>query len=60
MDGSTTAVGYAGQNGHPYQSIGKVLTEMGELDKEEVTLFTIKDWLKLNRTNFTHRVSFNL
>jgi membrane-bound lytic murein transglycosylase A len=49
MDGSTTAVGYAGQNGHPYQSIGKVLTEMGELEKEEVTLFTIKDWLKSNQ-----------
>ncbi|MDH3222001.1 MAG: MltA domain-containing protein [Gammaproteobacteria bacterium] len=47
-DGSTVAVGYAGQNGHPYQSIGKVLAEMGELEKEEVTLFTIKDWLKSN------------
>jgi len=47
-DGSTVAVGYAGQNGHPYQSIGRVLTDMGELDKDEVTLFTIKDWLKSN------------
>ena len=47
-DGSTAAVGYAEQNGHPYQSIGKVLIEMGELEKEEVTLFTIKDWLKSN------------
>ncbi len=47
-DGSTVGVGYAGQNGHPYQSIGKVLIEMGELEKEAVTLFTIKDWLKSN------------
>ncbi|MDH3631905.1 MAG: MltA domain-containing protein [Gammaproteobacteria bacterium] len=47
-DGSTVAVGYAGQNGHPYQSIGKVLIQMGELEKEEVTLFSIKDWLRAN------------
>ncbi|MEM7564039.1 MAG: MltA domain-containing protein, partial [Pseudomonadota bacterium] len=42
-DGSTLAVGYAEQNGHPYQSIGRVLIEMGELEREEVTLFTIED-----------------
>ena len=59
MDGSTTAVGYAGQNGHPYQSIGKVLTEMGELEKEEVTLFTIKDWLKSNPTRLNEILSRN-
>ena len=47
-DGTTVSVGYAGQNGHPYQSIGRVLIEMGELEKDEVTLFTIKDWLKAN------------
>jgi membrane-bound lytic murein transglycosylase A len=29
-DGTTVSVGYAGQNGHPYQSIGRVLIEMGE------------------------------
>jgi len=47
-DGSVAAVGYANQNGHPYQSIGRVLIEMGELEKDEVTLFTIRDWLKSN------------
>jgi membrane-bound lytic murein transglycosylase A len=47
-DGSITAVGYAEQNGHPYQSIGRVLVGMGELEKEDVTLFTIREWLKSN------------
>ncbi len=47
-DGSFTGVGYAEQNGHPYQSIGRVLVEMGELEKEAVTLFSIKDWLQAN------------
>ena len=58
-DGSTVAVGYAGQNGHPYQSIGRVLIEMGELDKEEVTLFTIKDWLKSNPTRVNEILAKN-
>ena len=47
-DGSILSVGYAEQNGHPYQSIGRVLIEMGELEKEAVTLFTIRDWLYSN------------
>ncbi len=58
-DGSTVAVGYAGQNGHPYRSIGKVLIQMGELEKEEVTLFTIKDWLKSNPTRLNEVLSKN-
>jgi len=47
-DGTTVAVGYAQQNGHPYQSIGRVLIDMGELDRDEVTLFTIREWLQAN------------
>ena len=47
-DGSIAAVGYAEQNGHPYQSIGRVLIDMGELEREEVTLFTIREWLRDN------------
>lgn len=58
-DGSTVAVGYAGQNGHPYQSIGKVLIRMGELEKEEVTLFSIKDWLKMNPDRLNEVLSKN-
>jgi len=45
-DGSTVAVGYADQNGHPYVSIGKRLIEAGEMTPEQVTLFSIRDWLR--------------
>lgn len=45
-DGSSINVGYADQNGHRYVSIGKKLIERGELIREEVSLFTIRDWLK--------------
>jgi len=58
-DGSTVAVGYAGQNGHPYQSIGRVLVQMGELEKEDVTLFTIRDWLKSNPTRLNEVLARN-
>lgn len=47
-DGSLAGVGYAQQNGHPYQSIGRVLVDMGELEADAVTLFTIRDWLRAN------------
>jgi len=45
-DGSSVSVGYADQNGHRYVSIGKKLIEWGELTKEEVSLFTIRQWLQ--------------
>lgn len=47
-DGNIIGVGYADQNGHQYISIGKKLIEMGELTREEVSLFTIRAWLKEN------------
>jgi membrane-bound lytic murein transglycosylase A len=59
VDGTILAVGYAEQNGHPYQSIGRVLVQMGELEQEEVTLFTIRDWLKSNPTRLNEVLSKN-
>ncbi|MEK6551566.1 MAG: MltA domain-containing protein, partial [Pseudomonadota bacterium] len=47
-DGRIVMVGYADQNGHPYQSIGRRLIEMGELKREEVSLDTIRTWLAGN------------
>jgi membrane-bound lytic murein transglycosylase A len=43
-DGSHMRVGYADQNGHPYQSIGKLLVERGELRLEQASMQGIKDW----------------
>ncbi|MFD1624690.1 murein transglycosylase A [Azospirillum griseum] len=47
-DGSEVRVNYAGQNGHKYVAIGKELIERGALKKEEVSLQTIRAWLKAN------------
>jgi membrane-bound lytic murein transglycosylase A len=43
-DGSHLRVGYADQNGHPYQSIGKLLVERGELKLEQASMQGIKEW----------------
>ncbi len=43
-DGSHMRVGYADQNGHPYQSIGKLLVERGELKLEQASMQGIKEW----------------
>lgn len=42
--GERVPVGYADQNGHPYQSIGKLLVERGELTASEASMQGIKTW----------------
>jgi len=47
-DGSQRGVAYAQQNGHPYRAIGRDLIEQGEISVEDISLFTIRDWLQAN------------
>lgn len=42
-DGRLVGLQYAGQNGHEYVAIGRILKERGEL--ETLSLQTIRDWL---------------
>lgn len=44
--GEVVRVGYDGQNGHDYTAIGRVLIERGELEREAVSLQTIRAWLR--------------
>lgn len=41
----TIFVGYDGQNGHPYRSIGKALVESGAIAQDEISLQSIRLWL---------------
>ncbi|MBF5040635.1 MltA domain-containing protein [Methylophilus sp. 13] len=43
-NGERVPVGYADQNGHPYQSIGKILVERGEMTASEASMQGIKSW----------------
>jgi membrane-bound lytic murein transglycosylase A len=45
-DGQEVRVGYADQNGHVYRAIGRDLVEWQELRPEEVSLQSIRDWLR--------------
>lgn len=36
--------GYNGKNGHPYQSIGRLLIEQGEIERDKVSMQAIKVW----------------
>ena len=47
-DGSLVRLNYADQNGHPYQSIGRVLVERGELKLEEASMQGIQAWARAN------------
>ena len=45
-DGGVMRVGYAGQNGHDYVSIGRLLIERGELRSGEASMGGIVGWLR--------------
>ena len=44
-NGQQKSLVYAGNNSHNYTSIGKVLIDRGKIEKEKVSLATLKDWL---------------
>lgn len=43
--GENIHVGYAGNNGQSYVSIGKVMVDKGLIDKKDVSMQTISEWL---------------
>jgi membrane-bound lytic murein transglycosylase A len=45
-DGSAARLTYAGRNGLPYTSIGKILVEEGHVPAERMSLATLKQWLR--------------
>nr|VFJ46891.1 MAG: membrane-bound lytic murein transglycosylase A [Candidatus Kentron sp. FW]VFJ48893.1 MAG: membrane-bound lytic murein transglycosylase A [Candidatus Kentron sp. FW] len=49
-NGSHVRLGYAGRNGRPYTSIGRELVASGKMTLDEVSMPTIRQWLKANPT----------
>ncbi|MCK5812735.1 MAG: murein transglycosylase A [Cocleimonas sp.] len=47
-DGKVIGVGYADQNGQPYHSIGKILIEKKAIARKDMSLFSLKAWLREN------------
>lgn len=47
-DGSVMRIAYAGRNGHPYTSIGRVIVTEGHVPLEQLSLARLKSWLREN------------
>ena len=52
-------VGYADQNGHPYQSIGRWLVEKGELKLEQASMQGIQSWARANPRRLNELLNAN-
>ena len=48
-DGGRLRLGFAGKNGHPYASIGKILIERGELQPSNASMDILLEWLRADR-----------
>ena len=44
--GGTARVGYDGSNGKPYVAVGRLLIERGVMPREQVTMASIRGWMK--------------
>ncbi len=58
-NGKTIFVGYANQNGHKYNSIGKYLISIGAIKKEDISLQSIKKYLKENPNKLDEVLNYN-
>ena len=58
-DGKLVRIGYADQNGYPYQSIGRVLIERGELKPEQASMQGIQAWARENPARLNELLNTN-
>jgi membrane-bound lytic murein transglycosylase A len=57
--GEELRIGYADQNGHPYQSIGRYLVDRGELRLGEASMQGIQTWARTNPTRLPELLNQN-
>ncbi|MGH6836374.1 MAG: murein transglycosylase A [Methylocella sp.] len=50
-DGGLRRCVYAGRNGHPYTSIGRILIDTGEIAEADMSLATLKHWIRAHGQN---------
>lgn len=58
-DGKMVRIGYADQNGHPYQAIGRVLIDRGELKPEQASMQGIQAWARANPDRLNELLNTN-
>lgn len=58
-DGTRVRIGYADQNGHPYQSIGRWLVAQGELALDQASMQGIKSWAQAHPQRLAEMLNTN-
>lgn len=58
-DNSTMYIGYDNQNGYKYKSIGKYLVQKGEIPLKNISLQTIRQWLKNHPQRVDEVLNYN-
>ena len=58
-NGDILNIGYAQQNGRIYYPIGRKLIEEGMIEKKDISLQTIKEWLKQNPSKMDEVLNLN-
>jgi membrane-bound lytic murein transglycosylase A len=58
-NGTLLNIGYAQQNGRKYYSIGKKFIELGVIEKKDISLQSIKKWLKQNPNKIDEILNLN-
>jgi membrane-bound lytic murein transglycosylase A len=58
-NGMQLSVGYAGQNGWPYRSIGRLLIDGGKLTKDEMSMQRLRRYLRENPQEQNEIFNFN-
>lgn len=58
-DGARIRIGYADQNGHPYQSIGRWLIDQGELQSHQASMQGIKNWAQSHPAQLSELLDTN-
>lgn len=47
-DGSVERIGYAGNNGHPFRGLGRIMLDRGVVEPGKASMPAIRAWLKAN------------
>lgn len=58
-DGRELTIGYADQNGYPYQAIGRVLVEQGALKPDQLSMQAIRDWGRAHPSRLPELLNHN-
>ncbi len=58
-DGREARIGYAGANGRPYRSIGKLLIDEGKVEREKMSMQAIRSYLAENPEDVDRVLDYN-